>query len=189
MKTFNFRFSWILLIVVFSFLVSCRATRQVTRSEQTNTNRTEKKTSYKDTLFHTASAKVDLALPLSALKKCPETYHLNGFETAFKSEINNGQSTREKPKIWRQKNGNATALVKVIHDSIYITAQCDSLTLAAKIKREFFATYKNQTNSKEISETKKASIWGRIMKFVYGFIIGVIIGLITRFFILRIIKF
>ena len=126
------------------FLTSCRTSRQ---ESQKNTSTSEslivQKESYRDTVIFTPKAETSLKIPVS--------------ELVFKQGLNNVS----KPKTFTQKNGNATAQVKVRHDTITVTATCDSIALRAKIKQELY---------KEISATARSDTQNRTKKTGYSFI-------------------
>ena len=153
------------LFVLCLFLTACRTQRQVVQNQKTEVEKvTENKVSYKDTVFYTQKAETALKLPISEFSKCPET----GFKTNLKSS-----ST---PKIWTQKNGNATATIKVLHDTVMVIAKCDSLALSAKIKQEYFNQYLkdvklNETYVEKLTQYNWFSLiaWV-VVAFVAGFI-------------------
>jgi hypothetical protein len=157
----NFSFLFVLCL----FLTACRTQRQVVQNQKTEVEKvTENKVSYKDTVFYTQKAETALRLPISEFSKCPDT----DFKTNLKpSSI---------PKIWTQKNGNATATVKILHDSVIVIAKCDSLALAAKIKREYFNQYLkdvklNDTYVEKVTQYNWISLFAWIIvAFVAGFI-------------------
>lgn len=126
------------------FLTSCRTSRQ---ESQKNTSTSEslivQKESYRDTVLFTPKAETSLKIPVT--------------ELVFKQGLKNGS----KPKTFTQKNGNATADVKIRHDTITVTATCDSIALRAKIKQELY---------KEISATARSDTQNRTKKTGYSFI-------------------
>lgn len=129
MKTFKILF----LPAICLFLTACRTSRQVVKNtESKDLQVTEIKTSYRDTVFYTKKAETSLKIPISDLGKCSD-------EKLFKYSLNSF-----KPQVFTQKNGNAKATVKILRDSIFVTAQCDSLALDAKIKKEYFNRYKER---------------------------------------------
>ena len=139
------------------FLTSCRTSRQESKK---NTSTSEslivQKESYRDTVLFTPKAETSLKIPVS--------------EVVFKQGLKNGS----KPKTFTQKNGNATAQVKVRHDTITVTATCDSIALRAKIKQELY---------KEISATARSDTQNSTQKRGYSFIdlitaflLGLVIG-------------
>lgn len=161
MKIFKILFLPLLCLL----LTACRTSRQVVKNNKTKTNQvTEIKTTYRDTVFYTQKATTSLKLPISDFKKCPETLFnqpLNGFS---------------KPQIWTQKNGNAKATVKVIHDSIYFSAECDSIALAAKIRADYLSRLsESEINNDQSTEEKSTVNWWMVagliaIAFIAGFI-------------------
>ena len=148
------------------FLTSCRTSRQ---ESQKNTSTSEslivQKESYRDTVIFTPKAETSLKIPVS--------------ELVFKQGLNNVS----KPKTFTQKNGNATAQVKIRHDTITVTATCDSIALRAKIKQEL---------NKEISATARSDTQNSTQKRGYSFIdlitaflLGLVIGAGVMFILKR----
>lgn len=164
MKTFNIHFLFLLVICL--LLTACRANRQVVKTtDNTTTQIKESKISYKDTVFFTPKTQTSLTLPLSVLGKCPDLPINQGLNSVLNTD---------KPKIWTQKNGNAKATVKVLHDSIFIKAECDSLALSAKIKKVFEKDYQNQVTQRNqlVEEITKTNWWMIAGLIVIAFICG-----------------
>lgn len=128
--------SFFLLALLFS---SCASKKEVAKTETVIETRTvvEK---YIDTVFYTQKAETSFGIPISSIAKCPDLKE--GF---------NPISRLLKPQVFTQKNGNAKATVKIIHDSIYVFAECDSLAIEAKIK----SVYENKDRNREVLESKK----------------------------------
>ncbi len=161
MKTFRIHF----LLVICFFLMACRTSRQVIKNTETKTDQViESKTTYKDTVFYTQKVETSLKLPISDLKKCPEG--------DFKSPLNDVS----KPKIWTQKNGNAKATIKIVHDTLTVTAECDSIALAAKIRSEFLKNVlKVEKESDQLTEEKtKTNYWMIAGLIVIAFVAGIV---------------
>lgn len=156
----------LLLSSVCLVLGACRTTRQVIQTKESlKENTTVKNTTYQDTILYTQKSSTTLQIPISRLgfdKKC-----LNVISTPFKSNLS---------QVYKQKNGNATAIAQVVDDQILITAECDSIALKAKIKKEFEAYYKNRQNTSLSEEKEKTAtnywLWGSliVIAFVAGFI-------------------
>lgn len=145
-----------LLLVLFCscFLISCRVTRQeVKKTETQEVATSEKVVSYKDTTIIAPKSETSLKIPVS--------------EIAFKNNLKDNS----KPRVYTQKNGNATAKLKIVHDTITITATCDSLAIVAKIKSEFQKqANSSKTNNQENSKQKSGfSFWDLIIAFTLGF--------------------
>ena len=163
MKTFKI----FLLPVLCLFLTACRTSRQVVKNNETKTNQvTEIKTTYRDTVFYTKKAETSLKIPVSELKKCPET--------VLKHSLN----SVSKPKIWTQKNGNAKAIIEVLHDTVTVTAECDSIALEAKIRAEYLSRItESEKNSDQLTK-EKTDVNGWMIAGLIG--IAFITGIVTR---------
>lgn len=165
MKTFN---KLILFLPALCLLLTaCRTSRQVVKSSEVKTNEvTESRVTYTDTVFYTKKAETSLTLPISELKKFSET--------DFKTLLN----TDSKPKSYTQKNGNATATIKVFRDTITVTAECDSIALEAKMKNKYFNRYLEDVkiNDKFVEEQTKLN-WQLIIALV---VIAFVAGFVTK---------
>lgn len=167
MKRKNIKLKLLLIcfIVVFCFLGSCRSVRQETqKSTLTTQSYTEKKETYRDTVLFAPKAETSLKIPVS--------------EFVFKPTLN-GVS---KPKEFTQKNGNATAKIKIEDNVVTVTATCDSLAIVAKIKqelqRDFNATARSDVGNKQ--DKTGYSVIYLIGVFLIGLIIGSIATLIIK---------
>lgn len=145
-----------LFLVLFCscFLISCRVTRQeVKKTETQNQTTSEKVVSYKDTIVVAPKSETSLKIAVA--------------EIAFKPGLN----MNSKPRIYTQKNGNATAKIKIVHDTITVTATCDSLLIVAKIKSELLKeAITSKTKDSELSkQTKAFTFWDLITAFALGF--------------------
>lgn len=164
MKIFKILF----LPVLFCFLLTaCRTNRQVVKTNETKINEvTAEKTTYRDTVFYTQKTEASIKLPTSEVRKC--------VETPFNKSLNDVS----KPKIWTQKNGNAKATIKILHDTLTLTAECDSIALEAKIKKEYFSRYLEnvKTNVEFVEQTTKLN-WQLLITLI---IIAFIAGFVTK---------
>ena len=139
------------------FLTSCRTSRQ---ESQKNTSTSEslivQKESYRDTVLFTPKAETSLKIPVT--------------ELVFKQGLNDVS----KPKTFTQKNGNATAQVKIRHDTITVTATCDSIALRAKIKQELYKEISATARSDTQNSTQKRgySFIDLVRVFLYGLVTG-----------------
>ncbi|GGG47061.1 hypothetical protein [Epilithonimonas arachidiradicis] len=164
MKTYNI----ILVFVVLFVLGACRTNRQVSQTkETTNGNSTVKITKYRDTILTAPGSSTGFQLPLNALTKCPD-----------------GSAPKSADKTYTQKNGNATAKVIVKHDTIIVTAECDSIELATKIRQDFesrdsFTSVKENTSSQT---TTGYVFWDLVKAFGLGFLACIIILFILKFY-------
>lgn len=159
MKRLNVKLKFLLVsfILVFCFLTSCRSKRQETQKVETTieTNK-EKFVTYTDTILFAPKSETKLKIPTS--------------ELVFKPSLNKV----EKPKIFTQKNGNATAKIEVLPDHISVTATCDSLAIVAKIKSQFEKEYRNKLLSDNTQSIKQKGFY--FLSVLFIFIIGLIIG-------------
>ncbi|MWB96750.1 hypothetical protein GON26_20505 [Flavobacterium sp. GA093] len=144
-----------LLLLVFMFsclLISCRTTRQETHKTDNQTQITsEKVVVFKDTTLYAPRAETEIKIPLESIKNQPET-----------------NST---PIVYEQKNGQAKVKFKIVHDTISITASCDSLAIVAKIKREFRKESSKQTQNSSTQSKEKTgySLFHIVLAFLLGF--------------------
>jgi len=152
----------ILFLSFFCLLLTACQSRQVVKTTESRTNEAvEHVTSYSDTLLYTPKSETSLQLPFFDLGKCPD------------GDFKTGLSTAETPKIFTQKNGNAKATVRIMHDTLTVTAQCDSIALAAKIKKEYFSRNLENTALSNQSETGRTPIFTLAVIFLaIGFIAG-----------------
>ena len=141
-----------LVMFVCCLLIACRSSRQVVQESQT-TSIKETKESYRDTTLFAPKAQTSLKIPVS--------------ELGFKADLK-GIS---KPFKYEQKNGQATVKIKVVHDTIYATATCDSLAIVAKVKRELVRDYykDNHQKSEEVKKSLGFTFWNLLFAFFCGF--------------------
>ncbi len=161
MKIFN----TILFLVVLFVLGACRANRQVTQTKETIIGSSSVRfTKYRDTILHAPGSSTGFQLPLSALAKCP-----------------NGSAPKSADKTYTQKNGNATAKVVIKHDTITVTAECDSVALAAKIRQDFekndFSSVKNSDRSETVTKT---NFWDGLVSILIALAVGFVLGKIIK---------
>lgn len=161
MKTYK---NIILLIPIFCLcLTACRVSRQVVKtSDSVTSGISETKISYRDTTMYTQKVSTSFKLPISDFKKCPEE--------PFKQSLN----VFKEPKTYTQKNGNAKAIVRVEHDTITITAECDSIALKAKIRNEYQKQMYSKLDkySNELKEELKTNWYMVIGLWILAFIAG-----------------
>jgi len=154
-----YKHKFLFVLFVFSCLLSsCRVSRQEKQSTQ-STQTTEKVVSYKDTTVFAPKAETSLKIPMAAL--------------GFKNPLN----TISKPIYYSQKNGQAKVKLKVVHDTIQVTATCDSLAIVAKIKSEFQKQISDSNSQLEQETLKKRgfSFWIVLLTFCIGFFVGFIL--------------
>ena len=165
MKIFN---AILFLVLMLFVLGACRSNRQVTQTKETETgNSTVKITKYRDTILHAPASSTGFQLPLNALAKCPD-----------------GSTPKSVDKTYTQKNGNATAKVVIKHDTISITAKCDSVALAAKIRQDFESN-NSSSSVKENSSSEKTTgyvFWDLVKAFGIGFLTCIIILFILKIY-------
>lgn len=159
----------ILFCLAFSccFLTSCRTSKQQQEIQKLELNSevaSEKLVTYKDTTLFAPKAETTFKIPVSQLTVKPD---LNGIK---------------KPIYYSQKNGQATAKLKIEHDTIYVTGTCDSLAIVAKIKREL---QKQSSNNSKIStsETEETKVTGyTIMDILLAFFVGFVVCFLLKTF-------
>lgn len=159
------------LPVLCLLLTACRTSRQVVKNSESSDIKTkELKVTYRDTVFYTSPVETSLKLPVSVLNNCPDPI------------LKHGSNTVSVPQVWTQKNGNAKATVKLVRDTITVTAECDSIALAAKIKSEYSGTYQERTkvNEEQIKETSKLNWWLMISLVAIAFIAGFITKMLIK---------
>lgn len=167
MKRINIKLKFLLIcfVVVFCFLTSCRTIRQDTqKSTSTAETLIREKETYRDTILFTPKAETTLNIPVS--------------ELVFKPDLK-GVS---KPKIFVQKNGNATAKVEISPHQLTVTASCDSLAMVAKIKRELYEEISATTRSDTQNNNKKTgyTLFDILITFFVGLVIGAVITFILN---------
>ncbi|MCW3168912.1 hypothetical protein OMO38_10300 [Chryseobacterium sp. 09-1422] len=160
----------IILLSSFCLLTSCRTTRQVVKTtNKIQKEVSESRVSYRDTVLYTSKAQTSLKLPVSEFKKCSDEL--------FKQPFNGVKEPSKQPRIFTQKNGNAKAIVRIEHDTITVTAECDSLALRAQIKSEFESKerFDSSLESQSEKEERKSNFFmiaGLCVVFFFaGFIV------------------
>ena len=139
------------------FLTSCRTSRQESqKSTSTSENFITHKETFRDTVLFAPKSETSLKIPIT--------------ELAFKPGLN----TISKPKTFTQKNGNATAKIRVERDTIVITATCDSLAIVAKIKEQLRTEVKATARSDV--ENSKSKTGYNMFDVLGSFLIGIILG-------------
>lgn len=146
MKAFNL----LILSILALIFTSCRSVRQESKNSETITEiTTETKTSYRDTVFYTPKSETSIKVPISAILEKSFNNDLKDFERAFK------------PQVFSQKNGNATARIRIEKDTIKVEAECDSIAMKAQIRKDvekqYQSTQKKQENQKQ--EKTGFTIW------------------------------
>ena len=168
MKITNIKLKFLLIcfVVVSCFLTSCRtAVRQETQKTETKTELVKEKiTSYQDTVVYAPKAETSLKIPVS--------------ELVFKSGLN-GVS---KPQSYTQRNGQAKAKITILHDTITVTASCDSLAIVAKIKRELQKENSSSTQANYNQQNQKSgyNLFDVLLWLMVAFIIGFALCLILK---------
>lgn len=151
----------LVFVCLLCFLTSCRAIRQ---ESQKNTSTSEsyfqQKETFRDTVLFAPKSETSLKIPVS--------------ELVFKQGLNDIL----KPKILTQKNGNATAKISIIKDTVTVTATCDSLAIVAKIKKELQREIKATARSNVETSTKSSY---SLLDVLRAFVIGVLLGAAITF--------
>ena len=139
-----------LLILLF---IGCKTVKNVAEKE---TQKTEKEhiVKYVDTVFVTPKSTAKISIPKKIFVYKTDTIY--------------------KTKTIKQRQGNATVKVVVERDSIFVVAECDTIKIKAKIKKELIKEFKESNTNKELNETKKkgVSIWVFIISIIASFSVG-----------------
>lgn len=162
----------LLLIFLFSLVLgSCVSKKQVTKSTESVKESTGIVTEkYRDTIFHTEKISTTFGIPIPSFAKCAD------------GSTPVSTATEAKPIVRTQKNGNAKATVKIIRDSIFVTAECDSIALRAQIKSEFEGQYQKES-IKENTDTRKktgSGFFGGLAQILIALVIGFVLGKLIR---------
>lgn len=158
----------ITLLIVALLLFSCSARKKTAQVEKEVQVITKVET-YRDTVFYTKKAETSFGIPLSGIAKCPEV----------KGDLN-PVAKQVQPQIFTQKNGNAKATARVQHDSIFITAECDSIALEAKIRSEYESSDRNRESRETKEEKKGLNLFTIIGICVACFMGGIVAGFIAK---------
>ncbi|MFC4164004.1 hypothetical protein ACFOWU_10080 [Epilithonimonas zeae] len=148
-------------------LSACRTNRQVTQTSEIVTGTSSVKiTKYRDTILFTPKASTSLQIPLNAISKCED-----------------GDVITRMSNTMIQKNGNAKVVLKILHDTIRVSAECDSLALTANIRQDF-ESQKTDTkiNNKNVTTDTGYTFWDLVKAFGLGILVCFIILLIIKFF-------
>ena len=164
-----------LSIILFSLVLgSCVSKKQVTSTTESDKVTTGYKTEkYRDTVFHTQKVSTTFGIPIPRFTDCPEP------QTA--PDQVKSQSALP-AKTYTQQNGNARANVRIERDSIFITAECDSIALRAQIKAEYEGQFQQETTtSVKESETKKGTgFFGGLGIVIAALVVGFVLGKLIR---------
>ncbi len=117
---------------------------------------------YKDTTVYAPRAETELRIPLSDL--------------VAKSQL----KTEQQPIFYVQKNAQAKVKLRIVHDTISITATCDSLAIIARIKNEF--KKESTTNSKSNTIESKQKTGYSFIHLLIAFLLGFAFCYIIKFF-------
>ena len=156
----RFKKVFFLLVFVFSFVTSCRSSRQVVQKNDRQKEIIKKDiVTYKDTVFFTPNSKTTLKLPFKG--------YLNSIKT---------------PKVYTQKNGNSTVKLRIERDTIIVSAVCDSLKIKAKLKERYQSEFNHiENNLSKLEEIKRGfSLFEIILYTLSAFIIGLGLGVLLK---------
>lgn len=167
MKAFNL----LILSILALIFTSCRSVRQESKNSETITEiAIETSTTYRDTVFYTPKSETSIKMPISAILERSFNNDLKDFEKGYQ------------PHIISQKNGNATARVRIEKDTIKVEAECDSIAMKAQIRkdveRQYQSTQKKEENQKQ--EKTGFTIWDIISWCGIAVSIGFILGKIIK---------
>ncbi|MGC1471542.1 MAG: hypothetical protein WA775_03025 [Psychroserpens sp.] len=119
-------------------------------------------TTFRDTLLFTPASMTELKIPIALDKKCRENTN-----TVFV------------PKTYTQKNGNATASVRIERDTIIVSAKCDSLQLRAQIKHELEQEkYTVEIEKQAKEKIEKVYTFKYIVMIAMSFFAGLGVGVV-----------
>lgn len=151
-------FKYLNIILLF-LLVGCSTAKKVVENQEKKEVVKERIVSYKDTTFITPKATSIIRVPFERIVK--------QYDTVFV------------PQIIKQRNSNATAKLIIKRDTILVTAECDTITLTAKIKKEFEKDYKRNTlvYKKNTTENKGFSFWQLLLSVLIALVIGYVVRL------------
>lgn len=145
-----------LLIVLF---IGCETVKNVAQKE---TQKTEKEhiVKYVDTVFVTPKSTAKISIPKKIFVYKTDTIHQT--DTIYKT------------KTIKYRQGNAVAKVIIKKDTVFVYAECDTIKIKAKIRRELIRELKENNTNKEATETKKKgiSIWVFIISIIASFSVG-----------------
>lgn len=144
------------LVLIFLF-IGCTSTKKVVEQSDKKEVVKEHIVSFKDTTFVTPRATSIIRVPFEKIVK--------QYDTVFV------------PQVIKQTNGNATAKLIIKRDTILVTADCDTIALTAKIKKEVVKNYERASSVKneKITKSRGFSIWQYISAIAVSFLLGYII--------------
>lgn len=141
-------------------LFACSSKKQVTQSEVTRITK-EKVITYKDTVLVVPKKQTSLTIPIKEV-----------LDTVIKK------------KTYRQTNDHATGIVTITKDSIIFKVICDSVALKAQIRQELIKESSHTNKEVEIIEQKGISRFKHYIGLLVAFVIGAVVGVILKIFIL-----
>ena len=148
-----------LFLVVCCFaLAACGSTRAV-QSESNKEVLKEHKVWYKDTLILAPASLAEIKIPAKELED-------------------------RTPRTYTAKNGNATADVRIEKDTVFVTANCDTLALKAQIKQELITETHTESDNVQIQKQKGVSVGKLILYTLLSFIVGLVAGFIVKLFLI-----
>ena len=166
MKTINYIAS---LLLILSFL-SCGSSKKVTDTKTSvNTYFKEHIVSYTDTTFVTPKATASVTIPIATIVKVAASFPK--------------KDTIQLPKIIKQKVGNATITLSIGKDTLKATSDCDSLLIAAKIRKELIketSVVTTDTN-KETKIVRGYSFFDVIKYVLVAFTLGFVAGFFINY--------
>lgn len=146
-------------LVVFCFALTACASKQVVQSESKKEVLKEHKVWYKDTLILAPASLAEIKIPAKELED-------------------------RTPRDYSSKNGNATANVRIESDTLYVTANCDTLALKAQIKQELITETNTESDNVQIQKQKGVSVGKLILYTLLSFIVGLVAGFIVKLFLI-----
>ena len=149
---------------------------------------------YHDTVLTAPRREVSLQLPLKVFKTplndCPKKILIRKDKrdkpmvyTQCSSDTSTGSVT-DKPIVYTQRNGHAQVRVQVQHDTLRVTAVCDTLKIKAQMKRILEKEWRSRerTQAEKNDRTRGIGLFFVILYVLTAFILGAAAGRFFRFF-------
>ena len=120
---------------------------------------------YHDTVLTAPRREVSLQLPLKVFKTplndCPKKVLIR-------------KDKRDKPIVYTQRNGHAQVRVQVQHDTLRVTAVCDTLKIKAQMKRILEKEWRSRerTQAEKNERTRGIGLFLVILYVLIAFILG-----------------
>jgi|GEM_PF-2788238 len=149
---------------------------------------------YHDTVLTAPRREVSLQLPLKVFKAplndCPKKVLIRKDKrdkpivyTQCSSDTSTGSVT-DKPMVYTQRNGHAQVRVQVQHDTLRVTAVCDTLKIKAQMKRILEKEWRSRehTQAEKNDRTRGIGLFLVILYVLIAFILGAALEKFFSFF-------